>query len=227
MFFTISIVLWFMISLPSTLTVSIDNKGLLLKRHVEPNDIQFFNQGVRSSLSYLYQKRERSDSDNELILKKKKGKKKIVSTDTSGNENTTDFASAQEFEKWEGDREGWQISAGLYFDKAIASDSCDSDSEEEGRKKFWIFTDDAPLENEIVDASSKDELEFNYIPGNKSLDSSSKEIPKVDVNSTIHNQSKIKFNFDVTEENQFESGFGSVVSYNCFYLYILLFCIFF
>ena len=38
--------------------------------------------------------------------------------------------------KWEGDREGWQISAGLYFDKAIASDSCDSDSEDEGRKNF-------------------------------------------------------------------------------------------
>ena len=103
MFSTTSIVLWFTILLPVTLPVSIDNRDLLLKRHVEPNDIQFFNQGVRSSLSYIYQKRDVSDSDNEQVLRKSKKKKKTISTGTPGNENATDFASAQEFEKWEGD----------------------------------------------------------------------------------------------------------------------------
>ena len=84
MFSTTSIVLWFTILLPVTLPVSIDNRDLLLKRHVEPNDIQFFNQGVRSSLSYIYQKRDVSDSDNEQVLRKSKKKKKTISTGTPG-----------------------------------------------------------------------------------------------------------------------------------------------
>ena len=77
MFSTTSIVLWFTILLPVTLPVSIDNRDLLLKRHVEPNDIQFFNQGVRSSLSYIYQKRDVSDSDNEQVLRKSKRRKRL------------------------------------------------------------------------------------------------------------------------------------------------------
>ena len=77
MFSTTSIVLWFTILLPVTLPVSIDNRDLLLKRHVEPNDIQFFNQGVRSSLSYIYQKRDVSDSDNEQVLRKAKRRKRL------------------------------------------------------------------------------------------------------------------------------------------------------
>ena len=115
----------------------------------------------------------------------------------------------------------------IYFDKAIASDSCDSDSEDEGRKKFWIFTDDAPVDNENLIVSSEDKLELNYILSGKNLEGLTKVIRKAKGNSTTYNQSKIKFNVDAQGEDQFESGFGSLIPYNSFYLYILLFCIIF
>ncbi|MCP8718218.1 MAG: hypothetical protein M5F18_02845 [Asgard group archaeon] len=155
---------WFVIliiDLPSTFQSQHD---LLEKRHVQPNDLQFYNQGSRSSLSYLYQKR---DETFNIQLKKKKYKfhkheddddhahnrhyivkVKEKMTTTMLTSKTTEFAD-REIQKIADSKDGWQVNLGLYLDKGIGkelldSSSCDSDSDEGKKKKFFIFADGTP-----------------------------------------------------------------------------------
>ncbi|KAL6452603.1 PGA19 Predicted GPI-anchored protein 19 [Candida maltosa Xu316] len=163
--------LWIYLCLPNVLC-DIPNNDIQLvnKRHVQPNDLEFFNQGSRSSLSYLYEKRDNEDQEEFEIQSKKhkpnshkhkhqhqhqhskshskkyktKKKVKITTTTITTTSQTTDFAS-QEIQIIDEGKEGWQLNAGLYFDKDIHSgkDDHSSDSDDEKGKKFWIFADDS------------------------------------------------------------------------------------
>lgn len=143
---------------------------LMEKRHVQPNDLQFYNQGSRSSLSYLYQKR---DEMFEIQLNNMKNKKQYKYHTHEGSKNgkkshnrhyivnkkekthttkitseTTEFPE-KEIQELENSKEGWQLNLGMYVDKGIKMElvegsSCESEEEDDKKKKFFIFADDSP-----------------------------------------------------------------------------------
>ncbi|RCK55146.1 putative GPI-anchored protein 19 [Candida viswanathii] len=168
--FLLTLLLILVLRFPS----SIQSQELLLqKRHVQPNDIQFYNKGSRSSLSYLYQKRDEMFTIQLKKKSKKKNKNKkfkshthMYGTDeeddhlrhyivkkkdkigtTTITTETTEYP-AKELQQIGKSKDGWQLNLGVYLDKAEGRDgkgggdssSCDSDSD--GKKKFFMFSDD-------------------------------------------------------------------------------------